>query len=34
MDRTVGPPSFKSLQVLGRDEALRRIRAALARVSA
>ena len=30
--RTVGPPLFESLEVLGRDETLRRLRAARARV--
>jgi glutamyl-tRNA synthetase len=30
--RTVGPPLFESLEVLGRDETLRRMRAALERV--
>lgn len=30
--RTVGPPLFEALEVLGRDEALRRLRAALARL--
>ena len=29
--RTVGPPLFESLEVLGRDETLRRLRAALSR---
>jgi glutamyl-tRNA synthetase len=28
--RSVGPPLFESLEVLGRDEVLRRVRAALA----
>ena len=32
--RTVGPPLFESLEVLGRDETLRRLRAALARLDA
>jgi glutamyl-tRNA synthetase len=31
--RTVGLPLFESLQVLGRDETLRRIRAAHARLA-
>jgi glutamyl-tRNA synthetase len=30
--RTVGPPLFESLEVLGRDETLRRLRAARARL--
>ena len=30
--RTVGPPLFESLEVLGRDEVLRRLRAALGRI--
>ena len=30
--RTVGPPLFESLEVLGRDETLRRIAAARARL--
>ncbi len=30
--RTVGPPLFESLEVLGRDESLRRMRVALARL--
>ncbi|MFT5027376.1 MAG: glutamyl-tRNA synthetase, partial [Ilumatobacter sp.] len=30
--RAVGPPLFESLEVLGRDETLRRLRAALARL--
>ena len=30
--RTVGPPLFESLEVLGRDETLRRLRAALERL--
>jgi glutamyl-tRNA synthetase len=30
--RTVGPPLFEALEVLGRDETLRRLRAALARL--
>ncbi len=30
--RTIGPPLFESLQVLGRDEALRRLSAAIARL--
>ena len=29
--RTVGPPLFEALEVMGRDESLRRMRAALAR---
>jgi glutamyl-tRNA synthetase len=32
--RRIGPPLFESLEVLGRDETLRRIGAALARVGA
>ncbi len=32
--RTVGPPLFESLEVLGRDEVLRRLRRALERASA
>ena len=32
--RTVGPPLFEALEVLGRDESLRRMRAALDRLSA
>jgi glutamyl-tRNA synthetase len=31
--RTVGPPLFEALEVLGRDETLRRLEAALARLS-
>jgi len=31
--RSVGPPLFESLEVLGRDEVLRRLRAALARAA-
>jgi glutamyl-tRNA synthetase len=30
--RTVGPPLFETLEVLGRDETLRRLEAALARL--
>ena len=30
--RTVGPPLFEALEVMGRDESLRRMRAALARL--
>jgi glutamyl-tRNA synthetase len=30
--RTVGPPLFEALEVMGRDESLRRMRAALERV--
>ena len=30
--RSVGPPLFESLEVLGRDETLRRLRAAFARL--
>ena len=30
--RTVGPPLFEALEVMGRDESLRRMRAALARI--
>jgi glutamyl-tRNA synthetase len=29
--RTVGPPLFEPIELLGRDESLRRIRAALSR---
>ncbi len=32
--RTVGPPLFESLEVMGRDETLRRLRAALERLDA
>jgi glutamyl-tRNA synthetase len=32
--RTVGPPLFESLEVMGRDETLRRLRSALARLGA
>ena len=32
--RTVGPPLFEALEVLGRDESLRRMRAALDRLGA
>ena len=32
--RTVGPPLFESLEVMGRDETLRRLRAALERQGA
>jgi glutamyl-tRNA synthetase len=32
--RTVGPPLFESLEVMGRDETLRRLRAALERQAA
>ena len=32
--RTVGPPLFESLEVMGRDETLRRLRAALERQDA
>ena len=31
--RTVGPPLFEALEVLGRDETLRRLRAALERMA-
>ncbi len=31
--RTVGPPLFEALEVLGRDESLRRMRTAHARLS-
>ncbi|MEY2974151.1 MAG: hypothetical protein RIR49_571, partial [Actinomycetota bacterium] len=31
--RRVGPPLFESLEVLGRDESLRRMRAALDRLT-
>ena len=31
--RTVGPPLMESLEVLGRDETLRRMRAALVRLA-
>ena len=31
--RTVGPPLFEALEVMGRDESLRRMRAALARLA-
>ena len=30
--RTVGPPLFEALEVMGRDESLRRMRAALDRM--
>ena len=30
--RTVGPPLFEVLEVMGRDESLRRLRAGLARL--
>ena len=30
--RTVGPPLFEALEVLGRDETLRRLRAAATRL--
>jgi glutamyl-tRNA synthetase len=30
--RTVGPPLFESIEILGRDESLRRLDAALAKV--
>jgi glutamyl-tRNA synthetase len=30
--RTVGPPLFESIEVLGRDETLRRLQSAIARI--
>ena len=30
--RTVGPPLFESIEVLGRDETLRRLQAAMTRI--
>jgi glutamyl-tRNA synthetase len=32
--RTVGPPLFEPIELLGREESLRRIRAALVRAAA